>query len=307
MNLAQTIFGTTYLNPLLSAAGKWAWTADQLMQIVEGGAGGITTKSFSTFARKGHAEPTVLHTPHYTINAVGLPADGFEAVQKDLQPFLGTRPVPVIISVFGDTVERFAEATAAFAALAPDAIELNISCPNVQDEHGCPFSYAADTAAAAVRSARQAAPGIKLFVKLSPNVPKVPAIALACAEAGCDGFTLVNTMGPGMAIDLETRKPILSNKMGGVSGAAIKPVAVRCVAEVYQYTEGKLPIIGVGGVASGEDAIELMMAGASLVAMGTAVLEEGYGVFGRVAQELEAWGKAHGVQDVSELVGAMFR
>lgn len=305
MNLQQTVLGIEFKNPLLSASGKWAWTADQLRQIADGGAGGITTKSFSTFVHKGHAEPTVIHTPHYTMNAVGLPADGFEVVQKDLQPFIQERPVPVIISVFGDTVERFAEATSAFATLGPDAIELNISCPNVQDEHGCPFSYAADTAAAAVRSARQAAPGVKLFVKLSPNVPKIPAIALACAEAGCDGFTLVNTMGPGMAIDLETRKPILSNKMGGISGAAIKSVAVRCVAEVYQYTEGKLPIIGVGGVSSGEDAIELMMAGASLVAMGTAVLEEGYGVFGRVKKEMEAWGNAHGVKDVHELVGSM--
>lgn len=305
MNLSQTILGMHFANPLISASGKWAWTADQCRQIVEGGAGGITTKSFSTFVRKGHPEPTVVHTPYYTINAVGLPSDGFEAVQKDLQPFIQERPVPVIISIFGDTVERFAEAASAFADLGPDAIELNISCPNVQDEHGCPFSYAADTAAAVVRCVRQVVPEVKIFVKLSPNVPKIPGIALACAEAGCDGFTLVNTMGPGMAIDLNTRKPILSNKMGGISGPAIKSVAVRCVAEVYQYTDGKLPIIGVGGVRSGEDAIELMMAGASLVAMGTAVLEEDYGVFGRVNNELETWANAHGVQDISELVGVM--
>jgi dihydroorotate dehydrogenase (NAD+) catalytic subunit len=307
MNLSQAVLGVEFANPLLSASGKWAWTAEQLQQIVDGGAGGITTKSFSTLVRKGHPEPTIVFTDHYTINAVGLPSDGFEPVRDDLQAFIDARKVPVIISVFGDTVERFAEASAAFAQLKPDALELNISCPNVQDEHGCPFSYAPDTAAAAVRSARQAVPGMKLFVKLSPNVPKIPAIALACAEAGCNGFTLVNTLGPGMAIDLETRQPILSNKMGGVSSSAIKPIAVRCVSEVYQYTEGKLPIIGVGGVRSGEDAIELMMAGASLVGMGTAVLQEGYSVFGRVAEEMGAWCDAHGIQKVEEIIGAIHR
>lgn len=246
MDLQTTVLGMNFRNPLISAAGKWAWTADQCRQIVAGGAGGITTKSFSTLTRKGHPEQTVLHTDHYTINAVGLPSDGFEAVQADLGPFIQDRPLPVIISIFGDTVERFGEAAAAFAVLGADALELNISCPNVQDEHGCPFSYAPDTAAAAVRSAREAVPGVKLFVKLSPNVPKIPAIAYACAEAGCDGFTLVNTLGPGMAINLATRKPVLSNKMGGISGPAIKSVAVRCVADVYAFTDGKLPIIGVG-------------------------------------------------------------
>jgi dihydroorotate dehydrogenase (NAD+) catalytic subunit len=305
MNLSQTVLGVEFLNPLISSAGKWAWTAKQLQEIVDGGAGGITTKSFSTLTRKGHPDPTVVHTDHYTINAVGLPSDGFEPVRDDLQAFLNTRSIPVIISVFGDTVERFAEASAAFADLKPDALELNISCPNVQDEHGAPFSYAPDTAAAAVRSAREAVPGVKLFVKLSPNVPKIPAIALACAEAGCDGFTLVNTLGPGMAIDLDTRKPILSNKMGGISGAAIKPVAVRCVAEVYQYTDGKLPIIGTGGVEHGVDAIELMMAGASFVGMGTTLLQEGPSAFGRVIRELQHWCEEHGVKDVSELIGTI--
>ena len=307
MTLSQTILGIDFPNPVLTASGKWAWTADQLKQIVDGGAGGITTKSFSTLERKGHPEPTVVHTDHYTINAVGLPSDGFEAVRDDLGAFIDARPIPVIISVFGDTVERFGEAAAAFASLNPDALELNISCPNVQDEHGCPFSYATDTAAAAVKAARAAAPDATLFVKLSPNVPRVPAIALACAEAGCDGFTLVNTMGPGMAIDLETRKPMLSNKFGGVSGAAIKSVAVRCVAEVYQYTDGKLPIIGVGGVERGADAVELMMAGASLIAMGTTVLQEGPNALGRVVRELQDWCEEHGIQKVEEIIGAIHR
>jgi dihydroorotate dehydrogenase (NAD+) catalytic subunit len=307
MNLSTSVLGLNFKNPLVTAAGKWVWTAEQCRKAVDGGAGGITTKSFSTLVRKGHADPTVIHTEHYTLNAVGLPSEGPDAVRDDLGDFLKSREVPVFISIFGDTVERFAESAAAFAAFGPDALELNISCPNVQDDHGRPFSYAPDTAAAAIRAAMDAAPGVKMFAKLSANTPDIVSVALACAEAGCSGLTLVNTLGPGMVIDLETRKPVLTNKTGGISGHAIKPVAVRCVADIYKATDGKLPIIGTGGVQSGEDAIELLLAGASLVGMGTAVLENGYGIFRKVAEEMSEWCSAHKVTDISELSGGMHR
>lgn len=305
MSLSQTVFGISFDNPLLTAAGKWAWTADQCRQAVEGGAGGITTKSFSTLTRKGHPEPTVHHTEHYTLNAVGLPSEGFEAVEEDLGPFITHRPVPVIVSLFGESTERFAEAAEAFAALGADAFELNISCPNVQDEHGRPFSYDPHAAAAAVKAAKEAAPGVRMFAKLSANTPDIAQVALACAGAGIDGFTLINTLGPGMAIDLAKRSPVLSNRSGGVSGAAIKPVAVRCVADVYAATDGKLPIIGAGGVSTGEDAIELIMAGASLVAVGTAVLTDGYGVFLRITSEMKQWCEREGVVSVASLTGVI--
>lgn len=307
MNLSRSLLGLTFKNPLLTSAGKWAWTADQCAQAAAGGAGGITTKSFSTLERTGHPDPTIIHTDHYTLNAIGLPSDGFEAVAADMGEWLKHRPVPVILSIFGDSLERFVESVAEFSVLETDIIELNISCPNVQDDHGRPFSYLPDTAAAVVQAARSAAPHKKFFAKLSPNIPDIASVARACAEAGCDGLTLVNTLGPGMAIDLETRKPVLSNKAGGLSGAALKPIAVRCVSDVYKATDGKLPIIGVGGVSSGTDAIELMMAGASLVGMGTAVLKEGYGVFGRVEKEMQNWCAAHRVSDIGEIVGAIHR
>lgn len=307
MILTSTVLGIPFSNPLISAAGKWAWTAERCTHIVDGGAGGITLKSFSTLIRKGHPEPIIIHTEHYTLNAVGLPSEGFEVVQKDLTPFLQDRPVPVIASIFGETVERFGEAVSVFSALPLDAIELNISCPNVQDDHGRPFSYAPQTAAAAVAAARKSAPSIPLFAKLSPNIPDIAAIALACAEAGCNGFTLVNTLGPGLAIDIDSRSPILSNKTGGMSGPALKPIAVRCVADVYKATEGKLPIIGTGGVQSGADALELMMAGASLVGIGTAVLTQGYDIFRTVADEMTAWCEKQGVKNVEEIIGSMKR
>jgi len=307
MTLQQTLLGILFKNPLLTSAGKWSWHLPHVKEAIEEGAGGITLKSFSTIERKGHPDPTVIHTDHYTLNAVGLPSEGFEAVKKEFGAFLKKKSVPVILSIFGDTIERFAEAAEVFSTLKVDAIELNISCPNVADDHGRPFSYLPATAAAAVKAAKNAAPTMKYFAKLSPNVPNIPEIALACAEAGCDGFTLINTLGPGMAIDLKTRRPMLSNKTGGVSGPAIKPVAVRCIADVYKATEGKLPIIGTGGVSSGADAIELMMAGASLIGIGTAILTEGYGIFGRVTKEMEKWCKGEGVKSIEELVGAMHR
>lgn len=307
MNLSQSVLGITFANPVLTASGKWAWTAEQCAQAAKAGAGGITTKSFGMMIRKGHPDPIVVPGEHYTLNAVGLPSEGFEAVQADLGPWMAQRPVPVLLSVFAQTVEGFGEAVNAFGALGPDALEVNISCPNVQDDHGTPFSYKPDTASAATKAAKAAAGGLPVFVKLSANTPELSAVAMACAEAGADGISLINTVGPGMAIDLETRLPILSNKTGGVSGPAAKPIAVRCIADVYKVTEGKLPIIGMGGVSRGEDAVEMMLAGATLVAMGTAVLQQGYSVLGRVAVELRAWCDAHGVQECEELTGAMYR
>jgi dihydroorotate dehydrogenase (NAD+) catalytic subunit len=307
MTLSTTVLGITFRNPILTAAGKWAWHADQLKQAAEGGAGGITTKSFGTMIRKGHPDPIVVEREHYTLNAVGLPSEGVDAVREDIGPFLADRPVPVLISVFAQTVDGFGEACAAFAAFGPDGLELCISCPNVQADHGTPFAYDPKAAAAATKAAKASAGGLPIFVKLSPNTPLLTEVAIACADAGADGITVLNTVGPGLAIDLQTRRPILSNTTGGMSGAAVKPLAVRCVADIYAATEGKLPIIGTGGVRSGEDAVELMLAGASLIGMGTAVLQEGYGALGRVAGEVEHWCEAHGVKHLEELIGAMHR
>lgn len=146
---------------------------------------------------------------------------------------------------------------------------------------------------------------IPVFIKLSPNVPDIGSIALACAKKGANGFTVINTVGPGMAIDLKSRMPILANKVGGLSGPGIKPIAVRCIADVYRATEGKYPIIGTGGVFTGEDAVELMLAGASLVGIGTAVAYRGIGVFKNVCDEMKQWCEQEGIANIAELVGSM--
>ncbi len=141
-------------------------------------------------------------------------------------------------------------------------------------------------------------------MKLSPNVDDIGAIASSVIDAGADGLTVINTVGPGMAIDLRSRMPILANKVGGLSGRAIKPLAVRCIADCYEATNGAVPIIGTGGVYTGEDALELMMAGASLIGIGTALWERGEDIFRKVCDEMTRWCEEEGVKDIAEIVGS---
>ncbi|HLD64204.1 MAG TPA: hypothetical protein VI913_04905, partial [Candidatus Peribacteraceae bacterium] len=184
-----------------------------------------------------------------------------------------------------------------------DALEVNISCPNIEDEFGRPFACSAPDAAAVTKAVKAISGKVPVFIKLSPNVDNIAAIAIACAKAGADGFTVINTVGPGMAIDLRSRHPILANKVGGLSGPGIKPIAVKCVADVYAAT--KLPIIGTGGVYTGEDALELMIAGAALVGIGTAVADRGADVFAKVCEEMQLWCTNEGIKNISEIVGTV--
>lgn len=305
MRLAQSLLGIRFENPTVLASGKWGIDSQGCRKAIDGGAGAVTIKSLSTLTRSGHPDPVLIQEEHFTLNAVGLPSFGPDYLEEEFGSLLKERPVPILVSIFGGTAEDFGKAAEVFARSKPDAFEANISCPNTEDDFGRPFAYSPKDAAAAVRSLKTHAGNIPVFVKLSPNIEDISAIARACIEAGADGFTLINTFGPGMAIDIKTRKPILSNKSGGISGPAIKPIAVRCVAEVYKAIEGKFPIIGTGGVVKGEDAIELMLAGASLIGIGTAVLTQGYGIFKKVCKELEAWCEKEGVKDIAELTGAM--
>jgi len=148
---------------------------------------------------------------------------------------------------------------------------------------------------------------IPMFAKLTPNVANIGEIAKACVDAGCDGITAINTAGPGMAIDLRSRMPILAAHKGGLSGPGLKPIAVRCVADIYEATGGQVPIIGTGGIYTGEDAIEMMLAGASLVGIGTAIWSRGIDVFSKVCDEMQFWCTNEGVWDVSDLVGGMHK
>ncbi len=305
MNLQQTLLGITFGNPTVLASGIWGITAGSWRRAAESGAGAITTKSLWDREHKGHPNPTIISTDFYSMNAVGVPDAGPEKTKEEIGEYMKTHPVPLIANIISDSAAGFGKIASIITELNPDAIEVNISCPNVEDELGKPFACSAPDAAAVTKSVKAVTGKMPVFVKLSPNVEDIKSIALAVAEAGADGLTLINTVGPGLAIDLKTRTPILANKVGGVSGRGIKPITVRCIADCYRATEGKLPIIGTGGVSTGEDAIELMIAGASLIGIGTALWERGEDVFRKVTEEISAWCDENSVKDFGEIIGSL--
>ena len=307
MNLGQTILGVRFQNPTVLASGIMGITASSWRLVASHGAGGITTKSLWPVAHQGNKNPTIISTEHWSLNAVGVPDAGPEKAKEEISSFLKDKPVPLIANVIGLSAEEFAWITHEIAPLKPDFFEVNLSTPTFWKLRGKLFSEDPSEAAEIIQAVKKEAKDIPVFAKLTPNVQKIENVALACAEAGVDGFCAINTVGPGMAIDLRSRMPILAAKKGGVSGPGIKPVAVRCIADIYEATEGKLPIIGTGGVYTGEDALELMLAGASLIGIGTAVGDRGMDVFKNVCDEMQMWCTNEGVWEVSDLVGGMHK
>ncbi len=307
MNLSQTVLGTDFENPTVLASGILGITASSWKLVAKNGAGAITTKSLWLREHKGHPNPTIISTEHWTLNAVGVPDAGPEKARQEIGEYNREKPIPLIGNIIAESVENYAKTADAILPLKPDFLEVNISCPNVEDEFGRPFACSATDAAAVTKAVKAVSGKTPVFIKLSPNVDSIAAIALACAKAGADGFTVINTVGPGMAIDLRSRMPILANKVGGMSGPAIKPIAVKCVADVFAATDGKLPIIGTGGVYTGEDAIEMMLAGATLIGVGTAVGDRGIDVFKKICDEMQFWCTNEGIWEVTDLVGAMHK
>jgi dihydroorotate dehydrogenase (NAD+) catalytic subunit len=307
-DLSVTLCGVRLPNPLILASGILGTEAELLARVAQAGAGAVTAKSCSLQPRAGHPNPTVLAWEHGLINAVGLANPGVEAEVEELaraKVLLRPLGVALIASIFADTVEHYARVAACIVRARPDLIEVNISCPNVHDEFGTPFSAdpgaAADVTAAVQEAVAGAAP---VLIKLSPNVTDIGAIARAVQAAGADGITAINTL-TGMVIDVHARRPVLANRTGGLSGPAIRPLAVRCVYEIYRAVD--LPIIGTGGVTSGRDAVEMIMAGATAVGIGSAVYGEGPEVFGRIRNEMAKLMAELGAESVEQLRGAAHR
>lgn len=302
-SLSVELCGRRWPTPLALASGIWGSCAETLVRAARAGAGAVTSKSCSVAPRAGHPNPTVLAWEHGLINAVGLSNPGAEAERQILaQAKAGLAPTgaALIASVFGGSPAEFAEAAATVAGSDPDYIELNISCPNVESEFGQPFALEPRAAAQVTARVREVFQG-RLLVKLSPNAPDIVAVAQAVAEAGADGLTAVNTLGPGMLLDVRARRPVLANRVGGVSGPALHPIAVRCVYELSRAVG--LPIIGTGGVQCGADALRMIMAGATAVGVGSALYQEGDAAFGRILAEMEALMEAAGIASLDEIRG----
>ncbi len=303
--LGVSIAGVRLPTPLVLASGILGTHPSLMKRAARAGAGAVTAKSVGPMPRTGHSNPSCIDFGAGVINAIGLASPGADAevaVLETTRLALEPRGVPVLASVSADSPRSFAMAAATVAAARPAMIEVNISCPNVASEFGEPFAASA-ASAAEVTAAVKAVVDVPVIVKLAPDVPDISRIAEAVVSAGADAITAVNTM-PGMVIDIESGLPILANREGGVSGPALRPVAVRAVYKIAAAVD--VPIIGTGGVTSGRDALEMISAGATAVGIGTAVYYEGPEVFGRVLAEMAQWladrglsldevrGRAHG-------------
>lgn len=307
MNLSQTVLGITFENPTVLASGILGITSSTWKDIAKKGAGGITTKSLWPELHHGNPNPTIIETEHWMLNAVGVPDAGPEKAKEEIGDFLEKHPIPLIANVIGLDAEQFATITREIAPLEPDFFEVNLSTPTFLNLRGKLFAEDQEEITSILSAVKKEAGDIPVFVKLTPNVPNIGELAKAAVDAGADGITAINTVGPGMAIDLRSRMPILAAHKGGLSGPAIKTIAVRCIAEIYEATDGKVPIIGTGGVYTGEDALELMLAGATLVGIGTAVSARGADIFADVCEEMQYWCTNEGVDNVTSMIGGMHK
>lgn len=301
MDTSVDFLGVKFPNPLVLCSGYLGMTASTWDNVARRGAGGITTKSIWLKEHKGHPNPVVIADENIMVNAVGLPDAGIEKAAGEFKEYLDRKNgVPLIVNIVGGKADDFVAIAEAVHELKPQIIEVNMSCPNVEDEHGKPFATDCPRAADLTRRLKEVT-DIPMVIKLSPNVENIQEIAQAVVEAGADGITAINTYGPGLVIDVDTAQPVLANKFGGVSGPGIRPLAVKKVFDIYASTD--VPIIGMGGIISGKDALEMMMAGASLIGIGSALYYRGEDAFKIVLDEMVAWCEKNDVSSFNEIIG----
>jgi dihydroorotate dehydrogenase (NAD+) catalytic subunit len=284
-------------NPTMLAAGILGSTASSMNWVSRNGAGAVVTKSFGLEPNKGYSNPTTVEVTGGIINAIGLSNPGVDAFIGELEKI--ERSTPTIASIYGSSGEDFAQIAAKIENYA-DLIELNVSCPHAQKGCGASIGEDPNFTGDIVKAVKKAT-DIPIIVKLTPNVTDIVEIARSAEKAGCDGLTLINSLGPGLKIDIETANPILSNKFGGMSGPAIKPIALRCVYDTYDAV--KIPIIGVGGIADYRDAIEFLFAGALCVQIGTAIMFKGPSIFKEINLGIEKFMLEKNYKSIDEMVG----
>jgi dihydroorotate dehydrogenase (NAD+) catalytic subunit len=251
--LATEIAGLKLANPTMLAAGILGLTGSSLRSIVEAGAGAVVTKSLGLKQREGYPNPTVVQVDCGLLNAMGLPNPGVRHFGEEIKEVKETG-VPVIVSIYAFSSEEFAKAAEVAVGVGADALELNVSCPHVE-KTGAEIGSDPELVTKVVRKVKNKVDK-PVFVKLTPNVANIVEVAKAAVEAGADAITAINTV-RGMAIEIETTRPLLANKIGGLSGPAIKPIAVRCVYEIYREVD--VPVIGCGGITDWRDAVEQLL------------------------------------------------
>jgi dihydroorotate dehydrogenase (NAD+) catalytic subunit len=299
MDLSTRIGSLTLKNPLIAASGCFGYGLEYDEVADLSSLGGVCVKGLFMTEREGHPPPRIVETPAGMINAIGLQGIGVHRFVKEKLPLLRERGARVFVNVCGTTIDEYVEVTKVLSdAGGVAAIELNISCPNIKEggiQFGCSL-----TGTGAVVSAVRKATHLPVIPKLTPNVTDVASFARAAEDAGADAVSLVNTF-LAMAIDVETRRPTITNVLGGLSGPAIRPIAVRMVWECAR--EVKIPIIGMGGITDARDALEFILAGATAVQIGTANFVDPF-VWTKVLAGLEDYLARHRFDRLSDLIGA---
>ena len=286
-------------NPLMLAAGIMGSNDSSLNWILRSGAGAVICKSFSKEANPGYHNPTTVEVTGGILNAIGLSSPGVDVFKQELEQ---VEPLPdqaSIASIYGATPEEFSSLAMDVEDLV-SMIELNVSCPHAMEGYGASIGEDPVLTSKVVSAVCESV-DIPVIVKLTPNVTDIRVIAKSAEEAGADCLSLINSLGPGMKIDIVTGRPILKNQFGGMSGPAIKPIAVRCVYDVYQTVD--IPVIGVGGISNYEDVVEFLYAGASAVQIGTSIMNEGVEIFSKISEGLEAFMNEYNFNSISEMVG----
>ena len=298
--LERHVLGLIFKNPVLPASG----TFNMGREINENffpikHLGGLITKGMTPTKRAGNPAPRVAETHAGMLNSVGLQNPGVDVFIRDDLPFMKSHGVPVIANACGNTVEDYCYVVKQLDKSAIDAIELNISCPNVK-EGGMAFGICPDAAARVVSAVRRLTKK-PLIVKLSPNVSNIALIAQAVERAGADAVSLINTV-TGMAVDIDTRRPILGNRIGGLSGPCVKPIALKMVWDVYNSVE--IPVIGCGGASNYRDVLEFMLCGATLVQVGTLCMTDPMEMQ-KIVSALEKWCLDNNIKSLDEIVGRL--
>jgi dihydroorotate dehydrogenase (NAD+) catalytic subunit len=300
VDLSVTLGNLKLRNPVMTASGTFGYGEEYEDFIDLSALGGIVVKGTTAGAREGNPYPRMAETPMGMLNAVGLQNKGVKVFAEEIWPRISDRDTNVLVNVSGSTIEEYVETAAKIAELdGVPGIELNISCPNVK-EGGMAFGTSCPSAIAVTKAVREVFPR-HLMVKLSPNVTDIVEIAKGVEQAGADSVSLINTL-LGMAIDINTQKPVLSTVTGGLSGPCVKPVALRMVWQVASAV--KIPVVGLGGISSANDAIEFLLAGASAIQVGTANFRDP-AITAQIVKGIAAYMEERGIQHVSELTGAL--
>lgn len=297
LSLAVDVGGLKLRNPAMNAAGVLGMSKPILKRVYDEGAGAVVTKSIGLVPRKGHSNPTLITVDCGVLNAMGLPNPGVERYIDEING-LKKEGVTVVASFFGSTIEEFRDVASRLSNASVDALELNCSCPNVDEEMGMLGTDPINTER--VTAIVKEVISQPLFVKLSPNVTDITMVAMAAKRGGADAVTATNTL-KGLAINVDMRRPILKNVTGGLSGPAIKPVALRCVWEIFEKVE--IPIIGCGGITDWRDAVEYLLCGATAVEIGTAIKEKGPALFRDVTDGIRKYLEKNGFKKVKDIVG----